>query len=46
MRLLEDVTAGGMLVTYPNTSKEVNDSGLRFIPAGCGDRGGVVGAGL
>jgi hypothetical protein len=31
--LLEDVTAEGLLVTYPNTSEEVNDSGLRFIPA-------------
>jgi len=31
--LLEDVTAEGVLVTYPNTSEEVNDSGLRFIPA-------------
>ncbi len=30
--LLEDVTAEGVLVTYPNTSEEVNDSGLRFIP--------------
>jgi len=31
--LLEDVTAEGLLVTYPNTSEEVNDSSLRFIPA-------------
>ena len=31
--LLEDVTAEGVLVTYPSTSEEVNDSGLRFIPA-------------
>ena len=31
--LLEDVAAEGMLVTYPNTSEDVNDSGLRFIPA-------------
>ena len=29
--LLEDVTTEGLLVTYPNTSEEVNDSGLRFI---------------
>jgi hypothetical protein len=39
--LLEDVTAEGLLVTYPNTSEEVNDSGLRFIPADCGDCGGT-----
>lgn len=44
--LLEDVAAEGLLVTYPNTSEEVNDSGLRFIPADSGDRGGVGGAGL
>jgi predicted RNA-binding Zn-ribbon protein involved in translation (DUF1610 family) len=31
--LLEDVTTEGLLVTYPNTSEEVNDSSLRFIPA-------------
>ena len=28
--LLEDVTAEGLLVTYPKDSKDLNDCGLRF----------------
>jgi uncharacterized C2H2 Zn-finger protein len=28
--LLEDVTAGGMLITYQKDSKDLKDSGLRF----------------
>lgn len=28
--LLEDVTAEGLLVTYPKNSKDLNDCGLRF----------------
>jgi len=30
--LLEDVTADGLLITYPKTSKEIKDCGLRFKP--------------
>ena len=29
---LEDVTADGLLVTYPKDSAALNDSGLRFRP--------------
>lgn len=28
--LMEDVTAGGMLITYQKDSKDLKDSGLRF----------------
>lgn len=30
--LLEDVTAGGLLITYSEKSKHRKDCGLRFIP--------------
>jgi predicted RNA-binding Zn-ribbon protein involved in translation (DUF1610 family) len=29
---LEDVAAGGLLMTYPKASKEMKDCGLRFRP--------------
>ena len=29
---LEDVAAGGLLITYPKASKETKDCGLRFKP--------------
>lgn len=31
--LLEDVAFGGMLITYQKGSKDLKDSGLRFIQA-------------
>jgi len=30
--LLEDVAAGGMLITYPKSCEEMKDCGLRFRP--------------
>ena len=32
--LLEDVTTGGLLVTYPKDSVDLKDCGLRFRPVG------------
>ena len=32
--LLEDVTSGGLLVSYPKDSADLKDCGLRFKPVG------------